>query len=61
MLAQRQRAKQQFYNNFKWKHLTQVEVENRLFPNMFNSKGDNLGHREIQIEFETVWWGFMTK
>ena len=28
---------------------------------MFNSKGDNLGQREIQVEFETVWWGFMIK
>ena len=54
MLAQRQHAKQQFYKNSKWKHLTQVEIENHLFPYMFNSKGDNLGQREIQIEFETV-------
>ena len=32
MLAQRQRAKQQFYKNSNWKRLTQVEIENRLFP-----------------------------
>ena len=32
MLAQRQRAKQQFYINSKWKCLTQVEIENRFFP-----------------------------
>ena len=43
------------------KTLTQVDTENRLFPYMFNSKEDNLGQREIQIEFETVWWGFMIK
>ena len=43
------------YKNAKWKRLTQVEVENHLFPYMFNSKGDNLGQREIQIEFETIW------
>ena len=57
MLAQRQRAKQQFYKHSKWKRLIQVEIENRLFPYMFNSKEDNLG----QIEFETVWWDFMIK
>ena len=61
MLAQRPRAKQQFFKKFKWKRLTQVAIENRFFPYMFNSKGDNLGQREIQIEFETVWWGFMIK
>ena len=58
MLAQRQRPKQQFYKTSKWKRLTQVEIENNLFPYMFNSKGDNLGQREIQIQFETVWRGF---
>ena len=61
MLAQRQRVQQQFDRNFKWKRLTQVEIETRLFPYMFNSKGDSLGQREIQIEFETVWWSFMIK
>ena len=60
MLAKRQRARQQFYKHSKWKRLTQVEIENRLFPCMFNSKGDNLGQRQIQIEFETVWC-FMIK
>ena len=59
MLAQRQRAKQQFYKKkSKWKRLTQAEIENRLFPDMFNSKGDNWGQSEIQIEFETVLVGF---
>ena len=61
MLAQRQRAKQQFYKKSKWKCLPQVEIENHLFPYMFSSKGDNLGQRESQIQFETVWWGFMIK
>ena len=32
-----------------------------FIPYMFNSKGDNLGQREIQIEFEIVRWGFITK
>ena len=61
MLAQRQRAKQQFYKNSKRKRLTQVEIENRLFPYMFNSKWGNSEQREIQIEFEAVWWRFMIK
>ena len=34
MLAQSQGAKQQFYKNSKWKRLTQVEIENRLFSNL---------------------------
>ena len=49
MLAQRQRAKQQFKKTSKWKRLTQVEVENCLFPYLFNSKEDNLGQREIWV------------
>ena len=61
MLAQRQRAKQQFYKNSKRKRLAHVEIENRLFPYMFNSKRGNSGQREIQIEFEAVWWRFMIK
>ena len=61
MLPQRQWAKQQLYKKSKWKRLTQVEIENRVFPYMFNSTGDNFGQGEIQIQFETVWWGFMKK
>ena len=61
MLAQRQQAKQQFFKHSNWKRLTQVEIENRLLPYMFNSKGNKMGQRKIQIVFEIVWWGFMIK
>ena len=60
MLAQRQRAKQQIFKLSRWKRLTQVEIENRVFLYMFNSKGDNLGQREFKLSLKqfggVLWW-----
>ena len=60
MLSQQQRDRRQFYKNSKWKRLTQVEIV--YFPIcLIQRPGGNLGQREIQIEFETVRWGFVIK